>query len=70
MLSKEDYLNYLDQMLVVENKMMNAYHHYSQQIDDQNLKNIFTQLSKEEREHAAQVEKLIGIIKENFNNHA
>ncbi|MFA5157241.1 MAG: ferritin family protein [Candidatus Omnitrophota bacterium] len=67
MLSKRDYEEYLREMEEVEGKMMSLYTEYAEAVDDQELKKLFLQLSRDETMHMNMVENLVGKINKNYN---
>ncbi len=62
MLSKEDYLKYLDQMAAIEEHMIEIYSQCSALSDDEELNKEFSGLIKAEQRHAV----LVGALKQLF----
>lgn len=62
MLTKEDYLDYLRQMMDIENDMKVIYHKCARAVDDSNLKKIFSQLERDETSHGDGIEEVIKTI--------
>lgn len=62
MLSKEDYKNYMDQILAVETKMLNTYKNCVDMLSDELLKKIFTDLYKSEMNHQNLVKEMKKIL--------
>ncbi|MFO8052563.1 MAG: ferritin-like domain-containing protein [Candidatus Omnitrophota bacterium] len=67
MLSKQDYKEYLDQMLELEEKMVGVYGNLANKVNNQELKKIFTRIKEDEIKHAALVYKMKKIIIEEDN---
>ncbi|MFA5270809.1 MAG: ferritin family protein [Candidatus Omnitrophota bacterium] len=66
MLSKEDYLEYLKEMIDVERKMMRVYCDLEGKTNDSQIKAIFSKLMKDETSHANAVDALVGLIKQKY----
>jgi len=66
MLSKEDYLSYLKEMFDIETKMINVYSGLKEKANDQQMKDFFFQLAKDEISHASTVRELTGLIKQKY----
>ena len=62
MLSKEDYRDYLDQIMDVENKMMKAYDKCAGRIEDVALQEVFNKLASDEKRHAGIVKRLMELL--------
>ncbi|MBS3761897.1 MAG: hypothetical protein KGZ25_01215 [Planctomycetes bacterium] len=58
MFSKEDYKDYLEQVMALEAKMNEHYKKLARQVDDKEMTALFEQLEHEEANHYAQLEKL------------
>lgn len=62
MLSDKDYKKYLYQMLDIEKEMADIYKQCVEKISDEEMKNIFNGLVKEELNHCILVEDAIRMI--------
>lgn len=62
MFSKEDFLDYFDQLLALEREMKETYTDLQNQVQDPEYKQIFAELANEERGH----ERLVEELKEEF----
>jgi rubrerythrin len=64
MLSKEDYKEYLNQMLEIEKNMEKVYGDLAKKIKDKEMKNIFINIKNDEHNHAQLVHKMKKLIME------
>ena len=62
MLSKDDYKNYLDEMMNVELTMSKLYKDYAGRIEDKEVKSVFETLSGEETNHYNMVRGISDIL--------
>jgi rubrerythrin len=62
MISKEDALEYFDQMYALEKKMEKQYSELSKKVSDSELKRNFLRLQKEEQEHGKKVQELKNLL--------
>jgi rubrerythrin len=62
MLSKEDYKNYLDQIVRLENKMSEVYKGCTDRVEADVVKDICAGLSNAEKQHALIVKELINLF--------
>lgn len=62
MFSKEDFLDYFDQILAIEREMKEAYADLANRVEDPEYQEIFTRLVSEERRH----EKMLEALKREF----
>ncbi|MBU4310867.1 hypothetical protein KKD34_04785 [bacterium] len=62
MLSKQDYQNYLNQIVGLERKMSSTYKNCSENIEDENIKKTCNGLSIAEERHALMVQELIDLL--------
>jgi len=58
MLSKEDYRDYLDQIMNVEETMMNVCRDCADRVEDGALQKVFIRLTSDEKRHAGIVKSL------------
>jgi rubrerythrin len=63
MLSKEDYQNYLKQIVKLEREMSAVYKDCSVNVNDENIKGKCRGLSVAEEKHAVMVEELLNLLK-------
>ena len=62
MLSKEDYQNYLNQIVELERKMSLVYENCSKKVDDTNIKKTCGDLSLAEKRHLVLVQELVQLL--------
>jgi len=62
MFSKEDFLDYFDQILAIEREMKETYADLADRVTDPEYKEIFGRLADEERGH----ERLVEALKKTF----
>jgi len=62
MFTKEDFLDYFDQLQALEIQMKETYADLAKKVQDPEFREIFSRLSREERGH----EKRIEVLKEEF----
>ena len=63
MISSQDVDNFLKKMDKLETDMQNYYNELSKKVSDKWLKDAFTRLSEEEREHSGDVHEIINLLK-------
>jgi len=63
MISRKDVDNFLKKMDKLETDMLNYYSELSKQVKDKWLKEAFTRLSAEEKEHSGNVNEIINLLK-------
>ncbi|MCF7916370.1 MAG: hypothetical protein K9L61_01170 [Candidatus Omnitrophica bacterium] len=64
MLSKEDYREYLSQMLELEENMEEVYGGLAKKVEDQEIEKIFINIKNDEHNHAQLVRKMKKLIME------
>jgi len=62
MLSKEDYKNYLDQIIQIENKMVYVYKECADKPEEGSVKKVCIGLSNAEARHALMLKELIKLF--------
>lgn len=62
MISKEDYLNYLQEMDQVELRMVELYKECAEKVRTPDIKTAFSLLTESEKEHVGLVEKLKALL--------
>lgn len=62
MLSKDDYKNYLNQIVQLENKMAEVYKDCADRVEADFVKDVCTGLSNAEKKHALIVKELIDLF--------
>ena len=62
MLTKQDYRRYLEQMAVIEVKMIGIYADCAKRTEDSYLRDIFNRLTDDEKRHRDIVEQLKGLF--------
>lgn len=62
MLSKEDYKNYLNQIVELEHKMSDTYKDCADRVEADFVKDVCTGLSNAEKQHAQIVKELINLF--------
>ena len=58
MFTKDDFLDYFNQLQKIEIEMHEIYQHLSNEIEHPKYKNLFNRLAKEEKDHEALVQSL------------
>ncbi|MBW2708367.1 MAG: hypothetical protein JRD04_03635 [Deltaproteobacteria bacterium] len=58
MFTKDDFLDYFDQLQKIEIEMHEIYQHLSNEIEHPEYKKLFNQLAKEEKKHESMVQSL------------
>lgn len=62
MFTEEDYRKYFMQIKKIEEKMGVRFSDYAARVDDQELKNIFSEMSRQESAHGRVAETLLAIL--------
>lgn len=62
MLSKQDYQNYLKQIVELERRMSSVYKNCFERVEDENIKKPCNGLSIAEERHAVMVEELVSLL--------
>ena len=62
MFTKDDFLDYFNQLLRIEIEMNKTYQYLSSELEHVEYKNLFNRLAKEEMEHMALVQSLKDIF--------
>ena len=62
MLSKNDYQNYLNQIVELERRMSLAYKDSANNVQDENIKKTCSGLSLAEERHAVMVQELVSLF--------
>ncbi|MBU1906233.1 MAG: hypothetical protein KJ923_04470 [Candidatus Omnitrophica bacterium] len=62
MLSKQDYQNYINQIVELERRMSLTYKNCSENVEDENIKKPCNGLSIAEERHAVMVQELVSLF--------